>query len=106
MQVHRRGLAGAARFGPNRTTVSTSVSLAAKASGVNSSTSMVEPNAAKNAATASLSCRVPYQGAAAELASAAQSTSSVTASRLAATSPRPNASYTCAIVLMLVSAPM
>jgi hypothetical protein len=36
----------------NRTTVSTSVSLAAKETGVNSSTSMAEPNAVKNAATA------------------------------------------------------
>src|SRR5690348_10147617 len=88
----------------NLTTVSTSVSLAANETGVNSWTSMVEPNAVKNSATASLPFRTPYHGAAVELVSAAQSTSSVTAPRIAATSPRPNASYTAAMVLMLLSA--
>src|SRR6201987_6073867 len=88
----------------NRTTVSTSVSLAANDTGVNSSTSMVEPKSAKNAANASLPRRTPYHGAPDEAASAAQSTSSVTASRIAATSPRPKASYTPVMVLMLASA--
>ena len=74
--------------------------------GVNSSTSMVEPNSAKNFATASLPWRTPYHGAAVPAASAAQSTSSVTASRMAATSPRPKASYTPMMVLMLASALM
>ena len=55
------------------------MSLAAKVTGVNSSTSMVEPKSVKNCATASRPVRTPYQGAAVELASAAQSTSSVTA---------------------------
>src|SRR6202012_2256429 len=89
VQVHGGGLAGGPDPPRNRTTDSTSVSLAAMETGVNSSTSMVEPNSAKNAATPSLPCLTPYHGAAAPAASAAQSTSSVTASRMAATSPRP-----------------
>ena len=59
---------------------------------MNSSTSMVEPKSEKNTTTASLPWRTPYHGAADEAASAAQSTLSVTASRIAATSPRPKAS--------------
>ena len=47
--------------------------LAAKEMGVNSWISMAEPNAVKNAATASLPCRTPYQGAAVEVVSVAQS---------------------------------
>src|SRR5690242_818440 len=67
---------------------------------------MVEPNSAKNAATASLPRRIPYHGAAVPAAAEAQSTSSVTASRMAATSPRPKASYTLMMVLVLASALM
>jgi hypothetical protein len=66
--------------------------LAAKEIGVKSSAFMVEPNVAKNSMTASLPCRTPYQGAASEAASAAQSMSSVRAAGMAATPPRPNAS--------------
>src|SRR5262249_29880520 len=90
----------------NRTTVSTSVSLAAIETGVNSSTSMVEPKSAKNCPTASLPWRTPYHGAAFPAASAAQSTSSGTAARMAAQSPRPKASYTLMMVLVLASALM
>src|SRR5215470_11731490 len=67
---------------------------------------MVEPKSAKNCPTASLPWRTPYHGAAFPAASAAQSTSSVTASRMAATSPRPKASYTFMMVLVLASALM
>ena len=77
---------------PKRMTAMTSVSLAANASGVNSVTSSVSPIAAKKPGSSSFPRRTPCQGAIVLAGSDAQSTSSVTTSRIAETSPWPNAS--------------
>src|SRR5579863_1656756 len=53
--------------------------------------------------TPSVPCLGPYHGADAIAASVDQSTSSVTRSRMAWTSPRPNASYICLAVSMFCS---
>src|ERR1700730_10691089 len=66
-------------------------------------TGPVWPMASKKLATPSLPCRGPYHGADAMAASVDQSTSSVTRSRMAWTSPRPNASYICLAVWMFCS---
>src|ERR1700752_4303906 len=74
-------------------TMTSPSSLLAKASGVNSVTGPVFPIAAKKPATASLPWRGPYHGADSIAASVDQSMSSVTRSRMAWTSPAPNAWY-------------
>src|SRR6266511_2557559 len=85
---------------------STSSSVAAKACGVNSSTSMVSAIAAKNCATASFPERCPYHGAVSPAASAAQSTFSAQLLTIVSTSPLPNASYIALTVVTLSSALM
>jgi hypothetical protein len=65
---------------------------AAKPCGVNSAISMLSARSRKKLATPVLPVRCPYHGAAWLAASAAQSTSSQTRSRMASTSPRPMAS--------------
>jgi hypothetical protein len=65
---------------------------AAKLCGVNAPISMLLARSLKKLATPSRPARGPYHGAVLLAASAAQSTSSLTRSRIAATSPRPTAS--------------
>ena len=79
-------------FMPKRSRTITSSSLEVKLSGLNSVTSTAPPIASKKPTTSSLPFRIPYHGTASEDASAAQSTSSVSCSRIAGTSPLPNAS--------------
>jgi len=81
-------------------------SLLANASGVNSVTGPVLPMASKKLIRPSFPCRGPYHGADSIAASVDQSTSSVTRSRMAWTSPRPNAWYICLAVSMFCSALM
>ena len=73
---------------------------------MNSVTGPVLPMASKKPATPSSPCLGPYHGADAMAASVDQSTSSVTRSRMAWTSPRPNAWYICLAVSMFCSALM
>src|SRR5215472_17167011 len=84
-------------------TMTSPSSLPAKASGVNSVTGPVLPTPAKKSATSSLPCLGPYHGADSIAASVDQSTSSVTRSRMAWTSPLPNAWYSCLAVWMFCS---
>src|ERR1700733_986300 len=85
-----------------RVTTMTSVSLDPNASGVNSVICSASPRVLKKAGTSSLP-RTPCQGAMSLSGQDAQSTSSVSWSRMNWTSPRPNASYTCWMVSILRS---
>src|ERR1700733_10947914 len=81
-------------------TMTSPSSLPAKASGVNSVTGPVLPMASRKLATSSFPCLGPYHGADGIAASVDQSTSSVTRSRIAWTSPLPNAAYICLAISM------
>src|ERR1700678_567372 len=87
-------------------TMTSPSSLLAKASGMNSVTGPVLPMPSKKPASSPFPCLGPYHGADSMAASVDQSTSSVTRSRTAWTSPRPNASYICLVVPMFCSALM
>jgi len=104
--VHGERLPGRSDGALEGDEANTSVSLAARLTGVNSLTSTVDPKSRKNRRTWSWLVQIPYQGAAPAGPSAAQSTSSVRSPRIASTSPRPKASYRVWMVLMLVSALM
>ena len=83
------------------TTVITSPSsFDANESGVNSVTSAWAASSSKNFVTSARPLRIPCHGATSPRASEAQSTSSVTCSRMCSTSPRPNASSIPCTVLM------
>src|SRR5450631_4499280 len=103
MQVHRRGFAGGARPRPepDHSVHVGVVSRQGHRREVLHLHRRAERREELGDSVLAVTHAVP--GAAVEVVSAAQSTSLVTASRIAATSPRPNASYTRAMVLTLAS---